>query len=241
MSFHFAVLSGDGLNCERETANAFQTVGIEACILPTSELFANPRLLWDFDGLALPGGFSYGDELGSGRVLALKLKHFLGDLLEHFRADGRPILGVCNGFQVLTQLGLLPGGPSWRASLVANDSGHFINAWVGLKKQRSHCKWTTFVEDEITLPIRHGEGKLIFSCHPRIFFDQGLIPLTYRENPNGSTAHAAALCDSSGLVFGLMPHPEAAMEVWPSRGDKRIKAEGRQIFQSILAYLEERK
>ena len=133
MSIKFLILTGDGINCERETAKAFINAGAEAEIIHVNDLLENPSALKNYSGMAIPGGFSFGDELGSGQVLALKIKHGLKEASDEFVADKKPIIGICNGFQVLVKLGLLPFPLEDRVmALAANESGHFINRWSTL-------------------------------------------------------------------------------------------------------------
>ncbi len=156
------VLYGYGLNCDFETAFALNKAGAEACRVHTTELLENPQAIWNYHLLAVPGGFSWGDEHGAGVILALRLKLALGSALQEFIDAGRLVIGICNGFQVLVNLGLLPGlegRPGERlAALIPNDCGNFRDAWVHLKVEPSHCVFTKGL-DHLELPIRHGEGK----------------------------------------------------------------------------------
>ena len=214
------VLTGDGINCERETALAFTLAGATPTIIHINDLLAAPKRLGEFAALALPGGFSFGDDLGSGQILALKLKTALGDALRDFVAKERPIIGICNGFQALTKLGLLPRPFSARVMAIAHNSGgHFLDRWVGLDvDEKSPCIWTQGLgaTEDLILPIRHGEGRVVFSPEdPEKIHSElarsGQIPLRYRDDVNGSYGRIAGVCDPSGLIFGLMPHPEAAI------------------------------
>ncbi len=242
----FLVLSGDGINCERETAAALRDAGANAEILHINDLAAKPDTLARFDGMAIPGGFSFGDELGSGQILALKIRHALGDAFFDFVAAQKPIIGICNGFQVLVKLGLLPYPATQKRvmALAPNLQGGFIDRWVTLQPaQNSICKWTEGME-AFDLPIRHGEGRVVFGDDA--VYDElkenGQIALTYREDVNGSHQHIAGLCDPSGLIFGLMPHPEAfvyqATNFAPQR-DFMAAGAGAQIFRNIVTYLTE--
>jgi phosphoribosylformylglycinamidine synthase len=221
------VLAGYGINCEEETAYAFNlpTVGGEATPVHLSDLIAQPQQLERFHILVIPGGFAFGDDIAAGIVLATKLRYRLEQPLSKFLRDGKLLLGICNGFQVLVRLGVLPavtGGP-WQqeATLTANDSGKFEDRWVYLRVDPA-CT-SPFVQgiEQLYLPVRHGEGKFV----PR---DDGILqalrarhqiaarycgpngaPAPYPWNPNGSVDDIAAVCDPSGRIFGLMPHPEA--------------------------------
>jgi phosphoribosylformylglycinamidine synthase I len=249
------VLTGDGINCERETARAFALAGGDAKILHINDLLVSPEQLKNFDALALPGGFSFGDDLGSGQILALKLIHGLGDNLKNFVAAKKPVIGICNGFQALTKLGLLPEPFAVRTmALGRNSSGQFINKWVALEVEaRSVCIWTKSLakleNDPMELPIRHGEGRIVFQTGQeerlhRELSERGQIPLRYGTNCNGSYARIAGVCDSSGLVFGLMPHPEAAVSVLQYPRAQSIKNNrttqnglGLLVFQDCINYL----
>ncbi len=263
------VLYGYGLNCDLETQFALNKAGAEAVRVHTGDLLANPDILWDYHLLAVPGGFSWGDEHGAGVILALRLRLALGQALQEFVAAGRLVIGICNGFQVLVNLGLLPnlrGRECERlVALIPNDCGNFRDAWVHLAvNPDSPCIFTRGL-DRLELPIRHGEGK--FYADPdilEILQSRGQIVLQYAlpsgepargrfpDNPNGSALDIAGLCDASGLVLGLMPHPEAAIssfqhpawtfakEKWRRRGEPYPEQEGPglKIFQNAMAYLE---
>ncbi len=241
----FIVLAGDGINCERETAFALDFSGAESQIIHVNDLLASPEVLKAADGLAIPGGFSFGDELGSGQILALKIRHKLGDKFFKMVEGKKPIIGICNGFQVLVKLGLLPypDAKDRILALAANESGQFINRWVSLNiDPQSVCLWTQGLDKTvIELPIRHGEGRIAFKAgeekkHYDALVSQGLIPLTYAEDVNGSYGRVAALTDPSGTVLGLMPHPEAYMfsETYKMPGTQRTAGDGAMIFQNML-------
>jgi len=263
------VLYGYGLNCDYETAFALQKAGAEAVRVHTTDLLENPGLLWDYHLLAVPGGFSWGDDHGAGVILALRLKLALGSALAEFIAAGRLVLGICNGFQVLVNLGLLPGLPgrpdARLAALVPNDCGNFRDAWVHLKAMSSTSVFTRGL-DLLTLPIRHGEGKF-YADGPVLaeLADRGQIALKYAApgghpalgrfpyNPNGSLMDIAGVCDASGRVLGLMPHPEAHIssfqhpgwlrekEAWRRRGQPYAEQPGAglAIFTNAVRYLQE--
>jgi phosphoribosylformylglycinamidine synthase len=203
------ILTGHGLNCAREMALGFQLVGAHPHIVHLNDL---PQItLLDYDILVLPGGFSFGDHLGSGRALSQRLLRApLGQAIERFVEAGKLVWGVCNGFQTLVQMGLLPGP----CTLASNESGRFECRWVRLAvNPTSPCRFTRGLT-HLELPVRHGEGRLLGSpppdCVPLHYVDpQGQPTQEYPYNPNGSPLGAAALCDASGRIFGLMPHPEA--------------------------------
>jgi len=253
----FLILRGDGINCENETAWALQSVGAETQKIHINDLLENSAQLNKFQALVIPGGFSFGDELGSGQILALKLRHGLGDSLSEFMHRGKPILGICNGFQVLVKLGLLPFAEKERVmSLDYNASGAFIDCWPSLNVDtKSICKWTLLCrpsengnhpDGDFRLPVRHGEGRVVFKegLQEKIYqtlIKNGQIPLTYKENINGSYANIAAVCDESGLILGMMPHPEANVlnvQAGPAGQDLFASSHGQQIFQSIMHYLQ---
>jgi phosphoribosylformylglycinamidine synthase len=221
-----AVLAGFGLNCDHETAHGFQLAGARPEIIHLNELIKGKRQLAEFQLLAFIGGFSWGDDHGGGVVQAVRMKTRLGQGLQEFIADGNLVIGICNGFQTLVNLGLLPGlGDEYTqrsVALIHNDCGNFRDDWVHLHvNAQSPCVFTRGMES-LDLPVRHGEGK--FYTDPKTLEQlqgQGLIPLQYAlpggnpaqgkfpHNPNGSLDDVAGICDPSGRVFGLMPHPEA--------------------------------
>lgn len=241
----FLIIAGDGINCERETARAVELAGGSAKIVHINDLLAAPETLKAVDGLAIPGGFSFGDELGSGQIMALKIRHKLGDAFFNMVRQKKPIIGICNGFQVLVKLGLLPYPESSEriVALAANEQGSFINRWVEMNVEESVCLWTQGLpKKRIRLPIRHGEGRIVFknSAQYEEIKSAGLIPLTYTEDVNGSHERIAALTDPSGIVLGLMPHPEAFMfqATAPSPvSDVLSQGDGALIFENIMRML----
>jgi len=228
------VIAGNGTNCEREVANACRLAGSDVVdIVHIAELLAGRVTLNDYHFLNLAGGFLDGDDLGSAKAGANRLRHAavkgsdtsLLDQLQQFIADGKLVMGVCNGFQLMVKIGLLPAidgdYQTQSATLTHNDSGRFEDRWTYLKAdQNSPCIYTRDLES-LYLPVRHGEGK--FFAAPAIldiitdkhlaslcYADTtGAITMDYPQNPNGSSRAIAALCDESGRLFGLMPHPEA--------------------------------
>jgi phosphoribosylformylglycinamidine synthase len=220
------VLTGYGLNCEAETAAGFRMLGAQVDLRHVADVLdAGPDVLAPYGLLAFIGGFSFGDHIASGRVHANRLRYRLGDRLLRFVDDGGLCLGICNGFQTLVKLGLLPGGEPGlhqRVTLIDNDRLGYWDAWVRLVVDpESPCVFTRGIA-ELELPSRHGEGKLVYSdaAQRAVLEDRHQIPLRYADaegrateawpdNPDGSPGGAAALCDPSGRIFGLMPHPEA--------------------------------
>jgi len=209
------VLTGDGINCERETAQAFARAGFHPQIFHINDLIRRnvslDRLSEEYAVLALPGGFSFGDDLESGKVLALKIKYGLGWDLSRYAERGGLVLGVCNGFQALIKLGVFGRD----LSITHNQSGRFINRWVRATPQRSRCVWLTGI-GTMDLPVRHGEGRVVYPLKTGTSVlskmeRQGMVCLKYEMALNGSHDQIAGLCDPSGRIFGLMPHPEAAV------------------------------
>lgn len=205
-----------GTNCERELAHAFELAGAAVRIEHLNQLIADPARLEQAELIGFPGGFSYGDDIAAGRIFANRLRHRLMEPLKQAMDRGVPMIGICNGFQVLVKLGLLPDPAAGQqtATLADNDNGRFIDRWVRLDADpQSVCIWTRGLADtSLDLPIAHGEGRFV----PR---DDAVlqqlstnrqIALRYAvdDNPNGSTGRIAGICDPSGLVLGLMPHPE---------------------------------
>jgi phosphoribosylformylglycinamidine synthase I len=246
------VLTGDGINCERETSRAFALAGADPTILHCNDLLDNPRSIHQYQAIAFPGGFSFGDDLGSGQVLALKLSLLLGDELRIFVEAKKPVIGICNGFQALTKLGLLPEPFGVRTmALARNSGGHFLNRWADLEVEKnSICMWTKNLPGPFPLPIRHGEGRVVFTkgdeeiIHRRLSTD-GQVVLRYSEEINGSYARIAGVCDPTGLVFGLMPHPEAAVSLLQHPQSTRLENRtgegvGLQFFKNCVNYLREK-
>jgi len=225
------VLTGYGLNCDYETDFSLKLAGAESHRVHMNQLIGINGLgerarLEDYHIFVVGGGFSWGDDHGAGVLMASKLRHHLGDQIAQFIGDGKLILGICNGFQALVNLGLLPAFDlnyqERRVALTYNDSGNFINTWVNLKAvSGSPCVFTKGMTS-LELPVRHGEGKFYGAAEDIArLFENGQVALQYAEstgdaakgrwpaNPNGSLADIAGICDPTGRVFGIMPHPEA--------------------------------
>lgn len=243
------IISGDGLNCENETKRALEKSGAVADIYHINALVETPTILEQYHIMAIPGGFSFGDEISSGQILALKIRHGLGEAFEKFVKDEKLVIGICNGFQTLAKLGLLPYPLQERAmTLYQNDHKTFIDRWVEMTVEKSVCIWTKNFPAKISLPVRHGEGQVVFKGDTqeksRIYTqlkEQGQIPLTYNENINGSYQNIAGVCDASGRIFGLMPHPEAAIDkILNPSGEKSLgKSIGQIFFDNGVNYAKE--
>jgi len=207
------VLRAPGTNCDRETAHAFERAGGIARRVHVRALAERPAAADDCQILCLPGGFSYGDDIASGRILALELRTRLGDVLRRFRDRGGLVLGICNGFQVLLQTGLLleDAGGGRQATLAHNACGRFVDRWVRLENRGGPCVFLQGLES-LELPVAHAEGRFVVrSPAERSALEAaGQLPLRYAagSNPNGAEADVAGACDATGRVFGLMPHPE---------------------------------
>lgn len=195
------ILKFPGTNCDAETARALEVVGFQARVLPSALLDA--RALDDAQLVVFAGGFSYGDYVMSGRFAKLTTLSRMGDGLREFIGRGGYAMGICNGFQILAQLGLLPEG-----SLIHNATGRFICRWVKLAKNGS-SPYLDGLPDEFELPIAHAEGRFVTAGNEAAgYVDNGRAVLLYGDNVNGSTHAIAGLQDETGRVFGLMPHPE---------------------------------
>ncbi len=204
------ILSGDGINCESETKRAFSLADIHADIIHIQDLIGGAKKLSDYDILALPGGFSFGDEIKSGKILSLKIEQYLKDDFNEFYHAKKPIIGICNGFQALTYLGVFDPDQSQSVSLDENTSGKFINLWVDLDiNSHSECIWTKGL-DKLRLPIRHGEGRVSFSKDREVNLNKEAV-LYYDQEINGSYKNIAGLTCKYGTTLGLMPHPEAGL------------------------------
>jgi phosphoribosylformylglycinamidine synthase len=223
---HAVVLAAPGTNRDHDVSFALELAGAAPRIVLLAELLADPSTLEHAQMLVVAGGFSYADALGAGRMWSLELSHGVGDALTGFVAAGKPVIGICNGFQVLTGTGLLPG------ALGHNERGHFQCEWVRLEAPVSRSIWTAGLEP-FECPIAHGEGRYV---HPDLAALEaaGQIALRYAGgNPNGSLDDIAGVCDASGVVLGLMPHPEN--HVLPRQHPRRARGPqgglGLQLFE----------
>ncbi len=248
------ILRTAGTNCDRETAFAFSEAGALTELVHVNNLINRQKSLNDYAILAIPGGFTYGDDVAAGKILANELRYKLIDDLKKFIAGGRLIIGICNGFQVLVKSGLLPGNADFRqeSSLVINDSNKFEDRWVYLKSAKSKCVWTKGLPGVIYLPVAHGEGKFItdkttlerLQRNSQVVFrycDKEGKKSGYPGNPNGSLDDIAGICDETGRILGLMPHPERHISICQhprheKTGGKK-RGDGFLVFQNGVDYV----
>jgi phosphoribosylformylglycinamidine synthase len=248
------ILRAPGTNCDEETAEAWRRAGAEVETWHVNRLFEAPSKLDAFQILTIPGGFSYGDDLGAGRIMATRIGIALGEELRRFHGAGGLILGICNGFQALVRAGLLPGDPeSGPATLAHNDSGRFEARWIRLRPRPGLSPFVTS-DEPIEMPVAHGEGKWVMKNQDALegleksgrivlhYADhQGQPTMEYPANPNGSTGAVAGVCDPTGRIFGLMPHPERHIDPlqhprWTRRrGDPPAHGDGLRIFENAVA------
>ncbi len=259
------VLTGYGINCDNETQFAFEKAGGKAERVHINDLIEGLKKLDDYQILAFPGGFSYGDDIAAGRVLANKFIANLREPLKRFLENDKLVIGICNGFQVMVKLGLLTADEATLGAqtltLTYNDSGRFEDRWVHVKNERPDCVWLRGI-DELPLPVAHGEGKFFApdtqldrleerrQVALRYVLEDGQPAAgAYPANPNGSPRDIAGLCDTTGRVFGLMPHPERFLSFinhphWTLESDRlRRKQEpvpedgaGLAIFKNAVSY-----
>jgi phosphoribosylformylglycinamidine synthase len=246
------VLKADGTNCEVETAHAFELAGARPEIVPMNLLRTGERRLNDYDALVLPGGFSYGDDISAGKILAVELMTFLGDDIRAFVAARKPVVGICNGFQVLVRTGLLPfaDAGAMQATLAQNASGHFECRWVAMRPE-GDSPLVAGLPELVELPVANGEGRFYASDEVLCEIEeQGLVAFryvdgdgdateAYPDNPNGSPHAIAGIADKTGRILGLMPHPERFVYGYqhPARGDWPADREpdGLAIIRRIVA------
>jgi len=257
------ILKAAGINCDVETAHAFEQAGGAPDLVHINALILGEKKLSDYQILVFSGGFTYGDDIAAGRVLANQVKNTLLEPARTFIDKGGLILGICNGFQVLVKAGLLPGNGRFdqEVTLADNDCGVFQDRWVYLKRPHAGtsprpggglCVWTRGLPEVVTMPIAHGEGKFISKSEEVLdrLKERGQIVFQYCDvrgqlgdfpvNPNGSIDSVAGICDETGRVFGLMPHPERHVTGlqhprWTREGLKR-RGDGFAIFRNAVKY-----
>ncbi len=250
------ILRAPGANCDGEAQFAFEQAGAIAERVHVNRLRENHGLIHEYQVLCIPGGFAYGDDVAAGKILANQLQSFLSDTLQKFRDDGKLIMGICNGFQVILKAGLLvpPDAEGVPATLTNNDSGKFEDRWIRMKATPGRCPLVAGY-DMLEAPIAHGEGKFI--CRDVATLDRveaaGQVVLRYVNaegepgpypiNPNGSQRDIAGICDESGRVFGLMPHPERHVlptqhPQWTRRG-LAAEGDGLRMFRNAVRYFQE--
>lgn len=249
------VLRAPGTNCDEETRFAFERAGGKSEPLHVNRLRENPRVTEDYQILCIPGGFSYGDDIAAGRILGNQMQRHLAEAVREFCGAGKLVLGICNGFQVLIKSGILL--PQETATLTWNQSGKFEDRWVHVQVTNPRC---VFLRDitSMYLPVAHAEGKFVFrdQATARELNANGQLTLRYAtangsdptgspdigypHNPNGSAANVAGICDDSGRVFGLMPHPERHIDRthhprW-TRGEGNARGDGLAVFENAVRY-----
>jgi phosphoribosylformylglycinamidine synthase subunit PurQ / glutaminase len=248
------ILRAPGANCDEETQFAFERAGATADRVHIQRLRESPQLLRKYDILAIPGGFTYGDDVAAGKILAVELTAFLGDALREFRDNEKLIIGICNGFQVLLKAGLLipPDEDGPLATLAHNAGGRFEARWTHLQATPGQCVWLKDC-DRMELPVAHGEGNFI--CRKdwilqgleqaaqivlRYTSPDGGLP-EYPDNPSGTQGSVAGVCDATGRVMGLMPHPERHVlstqhPRWTREG-LREEGDGLKLFRNAVEYV----
>ncbi|MCH2127538.1 MAG: phosphoribosylformylglycinamidine synthase I [Pirellulaceae bacterium] len=248
------ILRAPGTNCDRETDFAFSCAGGVTECVHVNALLENPRQLIDYQILCIPGGFSYGDDISAGRILACQIRHHLADTISEFRDAGKLVLGICNGFQVLIKSGVLV--TDCAATLTWNDKGRFEDRWVRTAVDGERCVFLRGIES-MYLPIAHAEGKFVARDGDTLGeLDQaGQLALRYADensqystsldfpnNPNGSQANVAGMCDETGRVLGMMPHPERHLDPthhpqW-TRMDSHEQGDGLRLFENAIRYFD---
>lgn len=242
-----AILYAPGINCHEETAAAIELAGGKTELVLLHDLVEGQKRLGSFQAAVIPGGFAYGDHLGAGRIFGTMLAAQIRDQLVEFLDAGKPLLGICNGFQVLAEAGILPGRTPGKRSmaLLENQSARFEDRKINLVVSSEKSMWTEGLEGQVlAMPTAHGEGRPLFcetagAAPARVAFrfadEQGrpATPAKYPENPNGSPGGVAGIIDESGMILGLMPHPERAS--LPAH----YSQDGLKIFQNLVRWLEE--
>lgn len=261
------VLRAAGTNCDIETKFGFDYLGANTDLIHINKLISSEIKLKDYHILAIPGGFTYGDDISAGKIMAVQLIYTLKHQIKNFIEEGKLIIGICNGFQVLVKAGILPGNEFFtqQASLTLNDSGKFEDRWVYLESVTSNqlpvtrerkCVWAKGIKDIIYLPVAHAEGKFIpqnrqilqtLKENNQIVFQyatkEGKIAKNFPENPNGSVEAIAGICDGTGRILGMMPHPERNILFhhhphWTRKPQKHL-CDGVKILENGIEYVKE--
>ncbi len=249
------VLRAAGSNCDMETAYAFDLAGGKSDIVHINRVLSGQVHFRDYQILAIPGGFTYGDDISAGKVMGNQLKYLLADMLTDFYSDGKLILGICNGFQVLVKAGLLPKldfNAEQTVTLTNNDNGMYTDRWIYLRVNPGPCVFTQGMHEVIYIPVAHAEGKFIVrqpSVLQELIDGQQIVfqyvkpdrgAAEYPWNPNGSIADIAGICDPSGRILGLMPHPERHIDPtqhprWTRAGLAR-EGDGLPLFRNAVRF-----
>lgn len=245
------ILHATGTNRDLDAAEALALAGALPEVVHLNQLRNGERRWEDYELLVVPGGFSYADALGAGRLLALDLKAYFGDEVRTFVTSGKPVIGICNGFQALVKAGVLPG-EGVRATLTFNESGHFECRWVTLQAQSQRCVWTRGLPEAVLCPVAHGEGNFVLAgaggaarlqANDQVALvyarpDGEPAGGIYPHNPNGSTADIAGVCNPQGNVLGLMPHPED--HIYPTQHPRWTRGEsgglGLKLFENGVRF-----
>lgn len=257
------VLRAAGINCDMETTHALELAGAQAERIHINRVIDDPAMLDGYQIMVFPGGFSYGDDVAAGKVLANQVVHHLSDILHKFIEDGKLVLGICNGFQVMIKTGIVPGLngvgklslTDQTVTLTDNDSGKFEDRWVYLQPGTDRC---VFIDSKkrLYLPIAHGEGKIVTDSEQTLnqVKQHGFVAFRYVDadgnkagfpvNPNGSQDSIAALTDSTGRAMGMMPHPERCVRWtqhphWTRLKEREGFADGMTIFTNAVNYIKD--
>ena len=243
------VLRTAGTNCDYETDYAFQLAGAETALVHINQLLSQRVSLSDYQILAIPGGFSYGDDIAAGILLANEIRYKLLDAIIGFIENNGLIIGICNGFQVLVRSGLLPqiNAIAQEVSLASNTSSKFECRWTTLTTESTNCVFTQDLPEQIYLPVAHAEGRFIapeetidqLESNEQVVFRYASS--SYPDNPNGSDRNIAGICDPSGRILGMMPHPERYLTRYNhprwTREDLAAEGDGLAIFRHAVNYV----
>lgn len=248
------VLLAHGTNRDQDVAEALSLAGADPEIVPLNTLHEGKKRWSDFQMLVLPGGFSYADALGAGKLLAIDMQAYFNDEIQTFVQSCKPVIGICNGFQALVKSGILPGVGQGKATLTFNAGGHFECRWVTLQPQSKKCIWTNGLTERIECPVAHGEGNFQVNDLDYLYHlesqDQIAFTFTtadgfpakgcYPANPNGSVADIAGVTNPAGNVLGLMPHPENHIHPWqhPQRSRGVERGSGLLLFKNGVKFAE---